>query len=411
LACEETCCAGWAVPVDEAHYESIRDAMSGSEAERAEFARAFAPRTDARTRSAALIVLGSDSHCTLLDAERMCSLQKRYGEAVLPDICAAYPRVASRTYDRIEVSGSLSCPEMARLCLLHEDATEIIDLDPQQLGRLRIFLNLEAPQDLYEAAFEDVRRLALHFLAQRNFPMQSRLFFLALFAHQSRPLLHREGGREEGLRLSRMLGEAGNPEMLDHLHRKFSSVQIDGPFAFSVVTQLLAATRRAEAPGYHRMVGEVLSSYAAEDGSGVRFDEKHAPIFDPDLLQAAFGRRLANVPASLLPRIDLYFENFCTNFMFKDWYLRAPNLLRHVMSMLVRVATLRFLLISHPEVAALKDLDPSIAATALDKIAVRVFYTTSRAVDHAEQLLKAVQQSLTEQGMETISHAISLIQL
>ena len=122
-ACPETCCAGWSVPVDETRYAAIGRAMSTSDAEREEYARVFTPQTDKNYRSAALIVLRDGHTCSLLDEERLCSLQKRYGEALLPDICAAYPRVASRAFTTIEVAASLSCPEMARLCLLAEDAT------------------------------------------------------------------------------------------------------------------------------------------------------------------------------------------------------------------------------------------------------------------------------------------------
>src|SRR6185369_16666003 len=146
-ACEETCCVGWSVPVDEAHYAAIREAMSGSEEERAEFAAVFIPEPDPKYRTAALAVIRPDRSCSLLDADRLCSLQRRYGESVLPDICASYPRVASRVGQRIEVSGSLSCPEMARLCLLADDATELTALDPATLGRLRMFFQLDQPQN------------------------------------------------------------------------------------------------------------------------------------------------------------------------------------------------------------------------------------------------------------------------
>jgi hypothetical protein len=258
-ACPETCCAGWAVPVDETRLEAIREAMSHSEAERAEFSRSFTPKVDVKLRTAGLVVLRDGHSCSMLDEERLCSLQKRYGEALLPDICAAYPRVASRTLGHVEVTASLSCPEAARLCLLEEDATEIIELLPASLGRLRIFLELEQPRNLYEAALHDVRQLALHYFGHRHHSMPSRL-------------LRREGGAEEGMRLQQMMQHAARPEVVDQLAKNWrtsGTALVDMPFALSVVTQLAIQAARGEQHGFHRVLTEVLKSYAAEASSGV----------------------------------------------------------------------------------------------------------------------------------------------
>lgn len=397
--------------MDAAHYAAIREAMSGTEAERAEFARVFVPEPEPKGRSAALAVIRPDRSCSLLDEDRLCSLQRRYGEAVLPDICAAYPRVASRVGDRVEVAGSLSCPEMARLCLLAEDATELTELDPATLGRLRLFFELEQPQNLYEAAFDDVRSLAMFLLGQRQYPMSSRLFFLALLADKCGPVLRPQGSREDGMRLHRLLSDVRRGEALETLHRQFRTIDLDNPFALSVVTQILPAAWSAELLGFRSMLAEVLGPYAADPQSGVQLAESGAPSFAPDLLHLAFQRRAEALHPRLERRIELYFENFCTNFFFKDWFLRSPTLLRHVMGLLVRVATLRFLLRSHPAVAALRQSQESLDAqeAALDRAAVQVFYTVARALDHAEPLMNAVHEGLAEQGMETLNHALCLI--
>lgn len=410
-ACEETCCVGWSVPVDEAHYEAIREAMSGSEAERLEFARAFTPESDPKRRTVALAVIRPDRSCSLLDEDRLCSLQRRYGESVLPDICASYPRVASRVRDRIEVSGSLSCPEMARLCLLAEDATELTELDPATLGRLRLFLQLGKPENLYEAAFDDVRSLVLFLLAQRQYPIRSRLFFLALLAQKCGPFLRPDGGREEGMRLHRLLSDVRRQEGLEQLHHQFRLIELDNPFSLSVITQILPAAWSAELLGFQAMLAQVLAPYAADPDSGVQLAASGAPTFDPDRLHEAYRRRSAVLPPRLEQRIELYFENFCTNFFFKDWYLRSPSLMRHVMGLLVRVATIRFLLLSHPDVVALAGSDSELAAKqeVLDRAAVQVFYTVARALDHAEPLMNAVHLGLAEQQMETLNHAMCLI--
>ncbi len=71
----------------------------------------------------------------------------------------------------------------------------------------------------------------------------------------------------------------------------------------------------------------------------------------------------------------------------------------------LRVAVMRFLLLSHPDAVAAAQ---SGGRAALDKVAVRVIYTFSRHVEHSVPLLADLAQILTE-NLKGIENAISLI--
>ena len=51
-------------------------------------------------------------------SEGWCAIQKKLGEAYLPIMCSAYPRVMNVVDDVLQRSLDLSCPEAARLVLL-----------------------------------------------------------------------------------------------------------------------------------------------------------------------------------------------------------------------------------------------------------------------------------------------------
>ncbi|MFP2912921.1 flagellin lysine-N-methylase, partial [Pyxidicoccus sp. 3LFB2] len=123
-SCEDTCCAGLVVTVSEARWKRMRDTVAGTpDAARVE--ALIRPDTGSGPGTeAGVVAKREDGHCAFLDARKLCSLHGAYGEAVLPDACATFPRTATRWGERLEVAGSLACPEVARLCLLAEDAVE-----------------------------------------------------------------------------------------------------------------------------------------------------------------------------------------------------------------------------------------------------------------------------------------------
>src|SRR5580698_9334351 len=72
-ACEDTCCPGWSVPIDQATYEKYTAIVPNPEGtKRSDFARI-------RTTSTAA--------CFFLDEERLCTIQKQHGPSLLSHTC------------------------------------------------------------------------------------------------------------------------------------------------------------------------------------------------------------------------------------------------------------------------------------------------------------------------------------
>ena len=52
----------------------------------------------------------SGGYCSLMDKDRMCSIQKLHGESVLPSVCRTFPRLITILPDRVEYGFDLCCP-------------------------------------------------------------------------------------------------------------------------------------------------------------------------------------------------------------------------------------------------------------------------------------------------------------
>ena len=124
--CTETCCQQWDIDVDEAHALKFRQlddpelrpvmdrTLSGVRVRR--------PGTKTPEMLYRLRLLEQpDRRCPFLNENAECRLQKKYGAAILCDTCYFHPRTFRQIDDETLLSACLSCPECARLALLHEE--------------------------------------------------------------------------------------------------------------------------------------------------------------------------------------------------------------------------------------------------------------------------------------------------
>ena len=115
-SCEDTCCAGWYLPVDEAtykKYKKVKDPVMKRRLEKELVARKGAVSAD----NVAKIKL-KNNRCAFLAGDGLCELYTQLGEHYLSESCQLYPRTFNQVNDILECSLTLSCPEAARKVLL-----------------------------------------------------------------------------------------------------------------------------------------------------------------------------------------------------------------------------------------------------------------------------------------------------
>lgn len=120
-ACDENCCNGWSIPIDQQTLERYRQNPT------------IKPFADAliilNTQSpspadAARMPLTYQGTCAFLNEQKLCGIHAHLGPSMLSNACASYPREPWFESGDSEAALHLSCPEAARLTLL----------DPNLLG-------------------------------------------------------------------------------------------------------------------------------------------------------------------------------------------------------------------------------------------------------------------------------------
>ena len=180
--CEDTCCEGWKIPVDE---DSFGKYASLPEGPLRASIHAVLERTPAAAaesgslRYAAFKILPSGS-CPMFNKDRLCRIHAELGPDYLSRLCHDFPRAPHRIDGLEEQPLSLSCPEAARLVLLSESL-----LAPSAgPGYTQSWDDTKPGSDPLRNYFWAIRDFTVRLIVRRDYPLWHRLFLLGTFSRR-----------------------------------------------------------------------------------------------------------------------------------------------------------------------------------------------------------------------------------
>ena len=171
-ACGSRCCKDWIIDIDPVTYQRYSELEPETERERI---LSWIERREGRTSFS--VKMPEDFVCPFLDEDFLCSIQKRYGEGCLSNICRTYPRVSYRIGDRFEQSLAMTCPVAARQILLSDP--------PMKFERKRIpipeqgtFFDWTEKRLPFRALWLEIQQAGLRLLQDRQYALDRRLLHL-----------------------------------------------------------------------------------------------------------------------------------------------------------------------------------------------------------------------------------------
>lgn len=105
--CEDTCCAGWQIVIDEKSLGKYRGITNGKDR-----------RIDWKK---GIFKQDGEKRCAFLNDDNLCDMYIEWGENYFCDTCRKYPRHIEEFENIREYTLSMSCPEVARIILGNED--------------------------------------------------------------------------------------------------------------------------------------------------------------------------------------------------------------------------------------------------------------------------------------------------
>jgi len=182
-ACEDTCCIGWTVAIDQATFEKYQTVPAGPLRELLDanvLRMPNKPDGSPPTAYAHIRMALPERRCPLLNEQHLCQIQIEHGEEYLSQICSSFPRVQHIIDQHTSKMLTLSCPEAARLVLLNPD------LLAPALKKPKLVAWDDAKADAQPARvyFWPIREFAINLILNRSYPLWQRMFLLGTFSRR-----------------------------------------------------------------------------------------------------------------------------------------------------------------------------------------------------------------------------------
>jgi lysine-N-methylase len=190
--CEDHCCAGWGgIDVDPPTAEAYRQLSADGDprALQLNLVGHIQPNPEAWPDEgwpAALIPLETAKPCPFLSLERLCQIQGTLGEELLSSTCDTFPRQATLLDGQMLLVGRLSCPEVARLALLADDAMVMEPAAPDRRLTERGHFWVDEPWNDQpdegdpRRQYHRVRGRIVALLQRRDYPFAARMLAVGL---------------------------------------------------------------------------------------------------------------------------------------------------------------------------------------------------------------------------------------
>ena len=419
--CEDNCCHSWRVNVDEKTHDLIKLALRTRPEVKERMGGVFnkTPPTKKGRRkrkykpgkeNAYFIDMLPNGNCPMLE-------HGTFGEKLLPNVCATYPRRMNRIGSRLEVTGNISCPEVARQLLLHDDAIEMVAFDRESIPRMMV-MDSRDPRDVrpYWRLQRSVREFMFALLTNTEHPIEKRLLFMTFFAHRTQAVMNKKVMKGDMAAVEREMNLMQREALLLEMSKRFDALETPSALILLLARGLVGAGgKQGTRASFSELVRAIFDSYAELDEllpvdagpKGRRSDELTGRVFEE------YRRRKDAVMSRAGGRVDVYLRNFAFHYWFHRMHFESPDLMVHQLRLLTELATVKFLFFSHPTVYELvkRGADPvsdELFVEQLDEAIVDTFYKIGRYMEHST-LLKTLEQALDLRGLRSVAGAVYLV--
>jgi lysine-N-methylase len=186
-SCEDTCCIGWRVNIDEVSYKKYSK-MHDKELRPIIEKNIKKNKSNRSHENFAQIKMLPNQQCVFFSEEKMCKIQVKHGEEYLSNTCAIYPRQINEVDSAAEKSATMSCPEAARLALLNPEGINFIEIEepvevryiPQKTLHTKSVPFTKKAQEY----FLEIRTFIIQLLQYRDISLNDRLVLLGSFCQK-----------------------------------------------------------------------------------------------------------------------------------------------------------------------------------------------------------------------------------
>ena len=169
--CEDTCCAGWEIVIDEDTYD-IYKKVEGKFGERLKNEIYLDEEDEPIFRL-------KGNNCAFLNKNKMCDIYSELGEDALCYTCQQYPRYTEEFGSIREVGLSLSCPEVARIILGTSEITQFETSEDDGMVPAYNDISFDIFMQLTKS-----RKVIMQIIQNRSIELKNRIAIILSFSQE-----------------------------------------------------------------------------------------------------------------------------------------------------------------------------------------------------------------------------------
>lgn len=332
--CEDTCCCNWEIYIDKITFELYRNLNYEKIDEQIDSNIFIRDKCNNANIDYGQIKLNNDKYCPFLDKNKYCSIQSKFGEEYLSNVCANFPRNINKINDYYEMCLDISCIEAARIVLLKESGIDF-DESERELGKHILINDINTNDNIFDYTntryVKEIRDMSIKIIKNRRYELSERLYMLGVFLEITRKKL------------------CYNYNGFSQFINKYNMDSFSGEFKRDKMNYMLQISF------YKNMLDKLIS-----------FKDHISNDFKHSIDKVAFGFRF-NKNESIMENSDMYlkaydicekncfqkysyiFENYLVNHIFKELFPFSENdiMFDDYIMMLVRFSYIKFYLVGN----------------------------------------------------------------
>ncbi|MBM7615376.1 flagellin lysine-N-methylase [Alkaliphilus hydrothermalis] len=311
--CEDTCCKGWKVSLDKKTYKQYKK-INDKNADLSLGKYIALDKERENDTSYGCINMNADGTCPFLTEDLLCKIHGELSEDLLSYTCYSYPRLVNRVNGLYEMSGTLSCPEIARLVLLDEEPMEFKDVSLMIKREYLTSITLEYTEDFDRFSnlmyhFWPLRIFTISTLQDRRYSVQERLILLGLVYKKLIQLSNNKELHKAVMTIESYKDLFNDLEKMKEVLSESKKNEEEFPFSQVFVTQFteLVGENFYTAVNYLQVVDNIADALQIHDGSFEKIKENYK-LADEKYYSPYMGER------------EYIIENYLVNEVFKEMY-------------------------------------------------------------------------------------------
>ncbi|WP_416044601.1 flagellin lysine-N-methylase [Clostridium tyrobutyricum] len=390
--CEDNCCYGWKVSIDNETYKKYRKTNESS----LKFllnSNVTRNRSNPSPQNYAKIRMKKDGDCPFLEEDKLCKIHEKLGPQFLSKVCRIYPRLTNIVNGIYEKSATLSCPEIARLILLNSNAMEFDEIEESVNIDNNIVSQLYTDNIKYankvKKYFWKLRIFSISLLQNRKYSITNRLIILGLFIKNIQECVNSEKIKLIPSIIQKYNNIIENGDLEEYLNSIPANLNIQVELMKEFNDQRFLTRFSKNAQSYINCVIEFLKGMEYTDKSNIEdivklYRESYLDIYEP-----------------FMKDHEYILENLLVNHVFSKLFSinSKEGVFDDYMKLVIYYSLIKMLLIGMAVYN--KKLD--------ENVIIRLVYSFSRAIEHNNVFFNNTFKLFKQNGYNTMAYMAILI--